>query len=1714
MKRILSLILSLTVFVSAFGGLNLSARANNLEAEEEYIYYSDLFYGYSHYLTNSFLTTRKADSSGVAANIIEEYTTTPWFTASVISHSIDIATDPTSMAKYVSDNIGLSNFQFNDELDKANQKFAMAVCDVNLDASKELGTNNKYIKSINSFLKMAKDLESLSAENEAYYKGLEKPELYKTFLDQSIAYLEDYCTELAPKLPSLGSQIYTTLCETTAVLGTLSDALEFSQALALSVMMQETQIQLIDEIIDTQDSSSTLYKGMTRLKKQLNDGFVSYFANTYIEDKVYDEVIGYLPTKASKWILGNWATFGSNVTSVVKILNTAVFDWILDVHYFEYTSAIMLVEYANDLYDSVRTKADVFSAPFSSTQIEKYEVLFNAYISMQAAAFEELKNLAEHNTTYGGDSYINSVSHCFDIENAYTDYIDSVKDFISTIPLESRIITDFGTWSLSNNFTLSGGSDEIKANYLYFPRSGLKANIRKSHDDKFCSLRILDGQYIKLLGNFDVHFNDKYSVEDATLTISEDTVFEVDGDFSFTCSSFSGSSGTKAYIINHGELNVSGNLTLNGFYSYFWGGSQSTVVTNYGTINVLGNLTLDNAVGPFTNYSEVNVSGDLGVYNLGTIRNNSTITCHGLILYSYYEEPTPYQYSQLLMSNSATTYVSGNVEIHDAVIANNGDPSCLGGTLVLNGVETQEIYGLYAKNIEVTNPAGIKYLSNINVYGEYKLNGNPLDNNGYTANCYTGSSFGDDSDYKSVYIPYQNTITLDKSIGGDFSGGEQGGIIIPANAKVVIDGSVTLRWGKLTNNGELTVTDTINMRGKDSGITNNGILHALSNIVFEKDTNNRYGYLVMSNDSSIMSIGGDVSLPDVSCGKISKGKVIFNGSSKQTITKLTTIPTVILENESPEGVVFSSALNSSVLFDHKGNNFTLYNNGSGSKFVDYDSDGLNDNVDPKPTVSRYFTLTFEAVRGTVSTDSLVVEEGQEITVLATPIGDLAFDKWIDSSGKTVSTEPEYTFIATEEETYTAIFTIDNTTGCSHVISDDIIMATQPTEDTQGLLYYPCIYCNRMIEPICEYSANLDTGECSIDNYVGKLTTVTIPEYINGLPVTSINYAAFYDCEIIQSVSLPKSLRKIRDSAFGNCSNLANISIPAGVTQLGWGAFSNCVNLKSVKIPSKLKYLSETFSFCSNLETVELNDELESIDALAFQECISLKEIVIPDSVTYIGWAAFYGCKNLESVKLPNNPNFTELWTGVLDGCSKLESVVIPNSVETIYDACFRDCSSLKSITIPSSVTLIESEAFAGCTNLKTINYYGSEEDWENISKISACIPSDVNLVFNYTYKTSYHIDFCDKAGNLVYTLKIFEGETLNAVKLAEIEALLPEIFGYNFTGWNSDITEPIYADTVFKAIYSRKTDKDFSLNVSHKGEDKAAAHSFDEFVTVTADSENFLCWKDAKSGVVVSIEPEYSFYIPGDISLIAVYKESDDDKAELPFVYINSTVNTVVGSESYNAIFTASVNLPEGATLLEKGMIFTNDTGYALGEEAFKLGLDPSMTKASALLATGNFMITLTEIPMGENRYARAYVIYELDGVQHTEYSQHIASVTKSIVSIDENVEIVANDSTYDATVSAATSLPESATLIEKGVLFTTSTGYNKGEENFIIGSTVNTAIIKAVSEDTSASGVYTGTYAGIRTGVKRYARAYVIYELDGVQYTKYSNIVVLSDVE
>ena len=96
-------------------------------------------------------------------------------------------------------------------------------------------------------------------------------------------------------------------------------------------------------------------------------------------------------------------------------------------------------------------------------------------------------------------------------------------------------------------------------------------------------------------------------------------------------------------------------------------------------------------------------------------------------------------------------------------------------------------------------------------------------------------------------------------------------------------------------------------------------------------------------------------------------------------------------------------------------------------------------------------------------------------------------------------------------------------------------------------------------------------------------------------------------------------------------------------------------------------------------------------------------VIIPEEIEYdsktykvtsIGDKAFYKCKRLTSITIPNS--VTMIGEDAFYGCEGLTSITFPYSLKYIGDYAFSLCTGLTSITIPNSVTYIGHRAFASC----------------------------------------------------------------------------------------------------------------------------------------------------------------------------------------------------------------------------------------------------------------------------------------------------------------------------------------------------------------------------------------------------------------------------------
>ncbi len=268
---------------------------------------------------------------------------------------------------------------------------------------------------------------------------------------------------------------------------------------------------------------------------------------------------------------------------------------------------------------------------------------------------------------------------------------------------------------------------------------------------------------------------------------------------------------------------------------------------------------------------------------------------------------------------------------------------------------------------------------------------------------------------------------------------------------------------------------------------------------------------------------------------------------------------------------------------------------------------------------------------------------------------------------------------------------------------------------------------------------------SITGYSGNSEAVVIPDEIDGLPVTTIDYLAVGYNEEINSVTVPSSVTQISDKAFEGCTNLSEINLPSTLTFIGEDILAGTAyakenfedgllyagqylldsdilalpdntsvkdgttliasfvfynsNIQSVSLPSSLKIINDyAFYNCESLTAVNIPEGVTDIENSAFYNCTALEAVSLPSTLETIGINCFSGCESLTSLDVPES--ITELPSGMLSGCKSITTFEIKDTVSYV-DSAF-SYSGLKSIHIPASVVMMSALAFADCSELASI----------------------------------------------------------------------------------------------------------------------------------------------------------------------------------------------------------------------------------------------------------------------------------------------------------------------------------------------------------------------------------------------------------------------------
>lgn len=849
------------------GEYSKACKVNINSEQYSSVKYSDLFWVYdSSYLDNPYINDYSDEVYFMLLDVQTSYVENPLLgLTSELKTAIHASTNWVDWCKIVSDKVLGTGFQQNAAYDAANLQFAQ-----NLLSEQWLNTASSELSNFADGAKKVSDfVDNMSLDMDIRYMTTD--DIYVVLCSELsnknlVAHLGNGAVEKAKNIP------VSNYLKGGAKYG--SEALTIAKSLVAGLLIENLRMEMIDNIIASAPTGYAIYQGMTRLKSQLRNGFQSYFLDTYVKDKVIDT----FAEKAIEGIFSGDFILAKKALSAVSFIITDVVLFAMpDVD--DILTYATLMEYSNDMNKLLKVYQDRFDVQFSVEDVENYALLFSAFTAINNAALNKAKDFDRASNR---DELAAVITKSAKV--SYEGYIDSVKDDISDQNSSDRKRKTYETWTINGDVKFSYASDTLEKNTIYLRSSTF-----------CCDNTILKGT-CTIEEGASVFIDGNLEISSGSLTISENSTFEVGGD-------------TKIY------------------------------------------------------YRSYNGSGD--IYNNGVFETNS-LNCseHG-----YYHQTSAD--AQLIINGDFSAYSTSCCDIANGVVT-------------FDGTSDQTIKNLKAYNLDVWSWGEIKYLSDIYVYGNYNLNGNPLDNNGKYTRLYDGATLSDGSNYKDVYIDsdftLRSNLPCDKvvicetfnvvdgvyDISGDLyitprsAYHPQFNVTINKDASLKICGLLKISGNSCLNNegymevaqlsihegilnilkdGKFVVNGDIDVEGYSSSyggtnghIYNSGILETHS-----LDVNNLGNYHQTETEAQLILSGNVYFYQGTSCD-ISAGTIIFNGTEQQTLNGVTAYNIEVLN---PSGIKYASAI--TLYGNYNLNGYTLDNNGystvihNGATFAD-DSD--------------------------------------------------------------------------------------------------------------------------------------------------------------------------------------------------------------------------------------------------------------------------------------------------------------------------------------------------------------------------------------------------------------------------------------------------------------------------------------------------------------------------------------------------------------------------------------------------------------------------------------------------------------------------------------------------------------------------------------------------------------------------------------------------------
>lgn len=467
--------------------------------------------------------------------------------------------------------------------------------------------------------------------------------------------------------------------------------------------------------------------------------------------------------------------------------------------------------------------------------------------------------------------------------------------------------------------------------------------------------------------------------------------------------------------------------------------------------------------------------------------------------------------------------------------------------------------------------------------------------------------------------------------------------------------------------------------------------------------------------------------------------------------------------------------------------------------------------------------------------------------------------------------------------YTSPIEISTTTKITAVAfvfddSGDIAVKSKVTSMT----YY---YDNQDLAS--SYTVTGSSMSGTLVSYNGELTTLVVPERINGLAITSVAENAFANSKVENLIfSSPNLL--FNNYAFYSLGSLVSVDAE-GAKYVGDYTFANCSNLTTVNLPSVFTVGDYAFKGCSKL--TELSFPLITSVGTGALEDVNLTSLFLGGDLRNYGDSYFHA----DTIYAYSSSGYDTVLKNHTDELVLLDTRFVENyPTRVIYTE-----SGEGTITF---VYYVNENAYISEERPVFIQYRLAPESYfdQNYPSETVANDSPVNLG-DGLFEVTFHFDNLTVGAVYSFQIYIYDAYTLGSSDLAltsetiSVRVLSDDTASYNLNFDEGDYK--IFVDGVSVASgYTLYADLDYSIQV----------------VPATSYRVENVLVKEGANSTTATLDGDNTFTlsnVTGDVTLEVEMAEIEE--FEISFIYGDGVV--VLGSDS--EFLSSSVIVPRNSSL-------------------------------------------------------------------------------------------------------------------------------------------------------------------------------------------------------